>query len=78
MGAIAEAAPERRLTIGEVCRELQSRGRPYSPSSMRRAEERGLIKPLRTPSLGLRLYLPADIDILEDLIRGVGHPHAAA
>lgn len=76
--SIVEAALERRLTIGDVCRELQARGKPYSPSSVRRAEERGLITPLRTPSLGLRLYRPADVDILEAMIRGVEATPVAA
>ncbi len=78
MVAITETIAERRLTIGEVCRELQARGKPYSPSSVRRAEERGIITPLRTPALGLRLYVPEDVDTLAAMIRSAGDTPAAA
>jgi len=61
MGAMAEATRERRYTIGEVVDELASSGVKRSASSLRRLEEHGVIAPLRTPGLGLRLYSEEDI-----------------
>jgi len=61
MSAIAERPTERRYTLGDVLRELATSGVKRSASSLRRLEEHGVIAPLRTPGLGLRLYSDEDI-----------------
>jgi DNA-binding transcriptional MerR regulator len=73
-----EARQERRFTIGEVQRELAASGYGRSATSIRRLEERGLVRPLRTPGLGLRLYSDADLEALKAAIRGEGRPLNAA
>jgi DNA-binding transcriptional MerR regulator len=78
VSALIEATPERRYTIGEVRRELLARGCGRSATSIRRAEERGIVTPLRTPGLGLRLYSDADILRLRESILGVPSPLDAA
>jgi len=62
MSAIAERPTEQRYTLGDVLRELATSGVKRSASSLRRLEEHGVITPLRTPGLGLRLYSDEDIE----------------
>ena len=67
--SIAERTTEQLLTIGEVCRVLEAEGTARSASWIRRHEELGVITPLRTRSLGLRLYTLADVEALKVAIR---------
>ncbi len=67
--SIAERTTEQLLTIGEVCRVLEAEGTARSASWIRRHEELGVITPLRTRSLGLRLYTLADVEALKGAIR---------
>ncbi len=74
----AERAGEQRLTIGEVCRALQASGHGRSATVVRRMEQAGVVSPMRTPGLGLRLYTSADVEALKAAIRDREGPRDAA
>jgi len=69
---------EHRYTIADVQRKLLGYGCGRSASSIRRAEDRGIVTPLRTPGLGLHLYSDADILKLRESILGAQSPRDAA
>jgi DNA-binding transcriptional MerR regulator len=56
------------LTIGAVCRILQEEFDDVSISKIRFLEDQNLVTPRRTPG-GYRLYGPADVDRLRDVLR---------
>ena len=67
--SVAERTTEQRLTIGEVCRALQASGCGRSATVLRRLERAGVVTPMRTPGLGLRLYSLGDVEALKVAIR---------
>jgi DNA-binding transcriptional MerR regulator len=66
----AEATTDRRrlLTIGTVCRRLQSEFPDISISKIRYLEDQGLLAPRRTQS-GYRLFSEDDVERLETILR---------
>jgi DNA-binding transcriptional MerR regulator len=56
------------LTIGSVCKSLQSEFPDTSISKIRYLEDQKLISPRRTPG-GYRLYSPADVNRLRTILR---------
>jgi DNA-binding transcriptional MerR regulator len=68
--ALAEAPrrPRKSLTIGAVCRLLESEFADISISKIRYLEDQKLISPRRTPG-GYRLYSPADVSRLRTILR---------
>jgi DNA-binding transcriptional MerR regulator len=56
------------LTIGAVCRILQEEFDDVSISKIRFLEDQNLVTPRRTPG-GYRLYGPAEVDRLRDVLR---------
>jgi DNA-binding transcriptional MerR regulator len=56
------------LTIGAVCRILQEEFDDVSISKIRFLEDQHLVTPRRTPG-GYRLYGPAEVDRLRDVLR---------
>ena len=65
----AEATTDRRLlTIGTVCRRLQSEFPDISISKIRYLEDQGLLAPRRTQS-GYRLFGEDDVERLETILR---------
>lgn len=53
---------EMRYTLGDVLLALRECGIKRSASSLRRLEDAGVIAPLRTPYVGLRLYSDEDVE----------------
>jgi DNA-binding transcriptional MerR regulator len=64
----AEATTDRLLTIGTVCRRLQSEFPDISISKIRYLEDQGLLAPRRTQS-GYRLFSEDDVERLETILR---------
>src|SRR6266568_2923962 len=60
--------PERLLTIGTVCRRLQSEFADISISKIRYLEDQGLLAPRRTRG-GYRLFSEDDVERLETILR---------
>jgi DNA-binding transcriptional MerR regulator len=60
--------PSRPLTIGAVCRHLQSEFSDISISKIRYLEDQGLVTPRRTQG-GYRLFNEDDVDRLETILR---------
>ena len=56
------------LTIGAVCRILQEEFDDVSISKIRFLEDQNLVTPRRTPG-GYRLYGPAEVDRLREVLR---------
>src|SRR5438477_5341201 len=68
--AQATTAQDRRqlLTIGTVCRRLQTEFPDISISKIRYLEDQGLLAPRRTQS-GYRLFSEDDVERLETILR---------
>jgi DNA-binding transcriptional MerR regulator len=64
----APGRPRKSLTIGAVCKLLQSEFADISISKIRYLEDQKLITPRRTPG-GYRLYSPADLNRLRTILR---------
>jgi DNA-binding transcriptional MerR regulator len=64
----APGRPRKSLTIGAVCKLLQSEFPDISISKIRYLEDQKLISPRRTPG-GYRLYSPADVSRLRTILR---------
>src|SRR5690349_10454325 len=66
----AESAsrPRKALTIGAVCKILQSEFDDVSISKIRYLEDQKLLTPRRTPG-GYRLYSQADVERLRTILR---------
>ncbi len=68
MSATTATAPKRLLTIGTVCRRLQSEFADISISKIRYLEDQGLLAPRRTRG-GYRLFSEDDVERLETILR---------
>ena len=68
MSATTAASPKRLLTIGTVCRRLQSEFADISISKIRYLEDQGLLAPRRTQG-GYRLFTEEDVERLETILR---------
>jgi DNA-binding transcriptional MerR regulator len=68
MSATTASAPKRLLTIGTVCRRLQSEFADISISKIRYLEDQGLLAPRRTQG-GYRLFSEDDVERLETILR---------
>src|SRR5881275_2323106 len=68
MSATTATAPKRLLTIGTVCRRLQSDFADISISKIRYLEDQGLLAPRRTRG-GYRLFSEDDVERLETILR---------
>jgi len=64
----AEAAPDRLLTIGAVCRRLMEEFPDISISKIRYLEDQGLLSPKRTQG-GYRLFGEDDVERLQIILR---------
>jgi DNA-binding transcriptional MerR regulator len=64
----APGRPRKSLTIGAVCKLLQTEFEDISISKIRYLEDQKLIAPRRTPG-GYRLYSPADVSRLRTILR---------
>jgi DNA-binding transcriptional MerR regulator len=64
----AEAAPQRLLTIGTVCRRLQDEFPDISISKIRYLEDQGLLAPRRTQG-GYRLFGEEEVERLQTILR---------
>src|SRR6187551_3123926 len=60
--------PRKALTIGAVCKILQSEFEDISISKIRYLEDQKLLTPRRTPG-GYRLYSQADVERLREILR---------
>ena len=60
--------PRKALTIGAVCKILQSEFDDISISKIRYLEDQKLLTPRRTPG-GYRLYSQADVERLRTILR---------
>jgi DNA-binding transcriptional MerR regulator len=67
-GAEAPSRPRKALTIGAVCKILQSEFDDVSISKIRYLEDQKLLSPRRT-SGGYRLYSQADVERLRTILR---------
>jgi DNA-binding transcriptional MerR regulator len=67
-GAEAPSRPRKALTIGAVCKILQSEFDDVSISKIRYLEDQKLLNPRRT-SGGYRLYSQADVERLRTILR---------
>jgi len=67
-GAEAPSRPRKALTIGAVCKILQSEFDDVSISKIRYLEDQKLLNPRRTPG-GYRLYSQADVERLRTILR---------
>ncbi|HET9154833.1 MAG TPA: MerR family transcriptional regulator [Solirubrobacterales bacterium] len=68
LGAEAPSRPRKALTIGAVCKILQSEFDDVSISKIRYLEDQKLLNPRRT-SGGYRLYSQADVERLRTILR---------
>src|SRR4029079_15437017 len=66
--AESPSRPRKALTIGAVCKILQSEFDDVSISKIRYLEDQKLLSPRRT-SGGYRLYSQADVERLRDILR---------
>jgi DNA-binding transcriptional MerR regulator len=62
------AAPERLLTIGNLCRRLKAEFPDISISKIRYLEDQGLLAPRRTQG-GYRLFSEEDVERLQTILR---------
>jgi DNA-binding transcriptional MerR regulator len=60
--------PQKALTIGAVCKQLEREFPDISISKIRYLEDQKLLSPRRTPG-GYRLYGPADVSRLRTILR---------
>ena len=65
--------PRKALTIGAVCKILQSEFDDVSISKIRYLEDQKLLAPRRTPG-GYRLYAPTDVQQLTEILAGKAQP----
>jgi DNA-binding transcriptional MerR regulator len=63
-----QARPQKALTIGAVCKQLEREFPDISISKIRYLEDQKLLSPRRTPG-GYRLYAPADVQRLRTILR---------
>src|SRR5215467_10689338 len=63
-----DSRPRKALTIGAVCKILQSEFDDVSISKIRYLEDQKLLTPRRTPG-GYRLYSQADVERLRTILR---------
>jgi len=66
--ASAAARPQKALTIGAVCKQLEREFPDISISKIRYLEDQKLLSPRRTPG-GYRLYAPGDVSRLQMILR---------
>lgn len=66
--APSEAAPQKGMTIGAVCKGLAQEFPDISISKIRYLEDQKLLTPRRTPG-GYRLYTPSDVARLRTILR---------
>jgi DNA-binding transcriptional MerR regulator len=64
----AEARPQKALTIGAVCKQLEREFPEISISKIRYLEDQKLLAPRRTPG-GYRLYGAGDVSRLQTILR---------
>ncbi|MBJ7329363.1 MAG: MerR family transcriptional regulator [Solirubrobacteraceae bacterium] len=64
----SEAAPQKGMTIGAVCKGLVQEFPDISISKIRYLEDQKLLTPRRTPG-GYRLYTPSDVARLRTILR---------
>ena len=64
----AAPRPQKALTIGAVCKQLEREFPDISISKIRYLEDQKLLSPRRTPG-GYRLYGPADVTRLRTILR---------
>jgi DNA-binding transcriptional MerR regulator len=62
------ARPQKALTIGAVCKQLEREFPDISISKIRYLEDQKLLSPRRTPG-GYRLYAPGDVSRLQTILR---------
>ena len=67
-GAPAGARPQKALTIGAVCKQLEREFPAISISKIRYLEDQKLLSPRRTPG-GYRLYGAGDVSRLQTILR---------
>ena len=67
-GAPAGARPQKALTIGAVCKQLEREFPDISISKIRYLEDQKLLSPRRTPG-GYRLYGAGDVSRLRTILR---------
>src|SRR5829696_8351106 len=63
-----DSRPRKALTIGAVCKILQSEFDDVSISKIRYLEDQKLLSPRRTPG-GYRLYSQSDVERLRTILR---------
>ncbi|MFA9272277.1 MAG: MerR family transcriptional regulator, partial [Baekduiaceae bacterium] len=66
--APSDAAPQKGMTIGAVCKGLAQEFPDISISKIRYLEDQKLRAPRRTPG-GYRLYTPSDVARLRTILR---------
>jgi DNA-binding transcriptional MerR regulator len=66
--SVTETSEQRLLTIGTVCRRLQSEFDDISISKIRYLEDQGLLTPRRTQG-GYRMYSEDDVERLQTILR---------
>lgn len=66
--ASSDAAPQKGMTIGAVCKGLAQEFPDISISKIRYLEDQKLLTPRRTPG-GYRLYTPSDVARLRTILR---------
>lgn len=67
-GPAGDAAPQKGMTIGAVCKGLVQEFPDISISKIRYLEDQKLLTPRRTPG-GYRLYTPSDVARLRTILR---------